>query len=32
MAEKQPDRDPLADEQWLAERFDQHRSELRAEL
>jgi RNA polymerase sigma-70 factor (ECF subfamily) len=30
MAEKQPDRDPLADEQWLAERFDQHRSELRA--
>ena len=30
MAEKQSDGHPLADEQWLAERFDQHRSELRA--
>ena len=30
MAEKQPDGPPMADEQWLAERFDQHRSELRA--
>src|ERR1700679_1862644 len=30
MAEKQPDGPLPADEQWLAERFDPHRSELRA--